>query len=791
MSTIRFIHILTSHYLAVSIAPQTEVISPLILGNRKDVDYLELDTGRSSKRNSLVKKSSSKRLSGRLPYTYSPTLRPKSGLSEASAQASEQDSSDSRPGNRHSGHHLEHLIDQVQQWIKAERAKQAQHKGKRHHFHRHRGKGETDASAPDATTDHNDLGDSTESFDLDQLQNIIQHNLKSERRSRYSRNRSPNATRRKSSLGKLRKASSASDTDYVENELLVPSCDVVLDNSKTLSYTGGASDDSGLSSADELERSVSYRDRDAWALFKFEVVRLSHTLRLKGWRRVPMEWSNEIHIQRLSGALTNAVYEVSPPENLDPSEERGTGGNGSISTTRKPPPKLLLRIYGTNVDHLIDREGELAILRRLARKKIGPCLLGTFANGRFEEYLNAKPLTPEDMRNPDTSRQIAKRMRELHDGVDLEDEERDAGPFVWQNWDKWVQRVEQVVSWLDSEVVKLEPGAKPTGQEAWKRRGLTCGVPWKQFRETVEKYRKWLDGQYGGPKHVREQLIFSHNDTQYGNILRLQPTGESPLLLPMNTHKQLVVIDFEYANANVRGLEFANHFTEWCYNYHDPRKPYAFHPRRYPTPEEQERFIRAYVRHRPQFNVSTPQLAATTPPLQSSASSDTLSRRPTSSISEFMADARTPQVAPGTPTSDDAAYKAAEDQEVARLMHETRLWRLANSALWVAWGVVQAKVPGMPDFDTACKETEANGEDVSGEELGERAQEYRDLAMKQQQATESVNGSEEEEAEDEFDYLGYAQHRAMFVWGDAIQLGFVKVEDLPEELRGKVKTVSY
>lgn len=48
---------------------------------------------------------------------------------------------------------------------------------------------------------------------------------------------------------------------------------------------------------------------------------------------------------------------------------------------------------------------------------------------------------------------------------------------------------------------------------------------------------------------------------QYGNILRMTPSGESPLLQPMNQHKQLVVIDFEYANANVPGLEFANHFV--------------------------------------------------------------------------------------------------------------------------------------------------------------------------------------------------------------------------------------
>ena len=41
----------------------------------------------------------------------------------------------------------------------------------------------------------------------------------------------------------------------------------------------------------------------------------------------------------------------------------------------------------------------------------------------------------------------------------------------------------------------------------------------------------------------------------------MMPEGESPLLLPANQHKQLVVIDFEYANANLPGLEFANHFV--------------------------------------------------------------------------------------------------------------------------------------------------------------------------------------------------------------------------------------
>jgi choline kinase len=41
----------------------------------------------------------------------------------------------------------------------------------------------------------------------------------------------------------------------------------------------------------------------------------------------------------------------------------------------------------------------------------------------------------------------------------------------------------------------------------------------------------------------------------------MTPEGESPLMLPANEHKQLIVIDFEYANANLPGLEFANHFV--------------------------------------------------------------------------------------------------------------------------------------------------------------------------------------------------------------------------------------
>lgn len=766
----------------MSIASHPEVISPLLLGNQKTIDGFDLEQTRSPRKPS-VKGPGNRRLSGRLPGGSSPALKPFTPIFDG-ASGNEKDGSPSLyPAGQ-----VDTLIEQVSKWIQAERTKRSAATSRKSEQFKSKLPGAGDA-ANDLKPWVTDALDP--SPDLDKLEDIIKQSMNLEK---LPRRKSSMVLRPKSSVKKLqRKPSSlSSDTEYFDSEVLVPSCDVLLDNSNTMSYTGGASDESDVSSGDELSRVTTHRDHGAWTKFKFEIVRLSHTLRLKGWRKVTLDMSGAITVQRLSGALTNAVYVVSPPMELPPREERDASGN-VVTKPRKPPPKLLLRIYGPQVEHLIDREEELAILRRLARKRIGPRLLGTFANGRFEEFFHATTLTADDLRNPDTSRQIAKRMRELHDGIELLDRERDDGAFVWRNWDKWVQRVEQVVSWLDAEVTKVEPGVKPTGPNAWKRRGLICGVPWEFFNGIVEKYRKWLNSQYGGPDKLKEKLIFAHNDTQYGNILRMVPSGESPLLLPANTHKQLVVIDFEYANANMRGLEFANHFTEWCYNYHDKRKPYGLSSNRYPTPEEQDRFVRAYVRHRPQYNVSTPTMVGMTPPLEPGTPGAQPWRRPTSSVTDFMLDARNPYAPSPTSqqVSQEDSEKADEDAEIARLLHETRLWRLANTAQWVAWGIVQAKVPGMPDFSDAADANPLESiEDAGREDLGERAEEYRELARLETAASEKKPDTEEDH-EEEFDYLGYAQHRAMFFWGDALQIGLVKAEELPQELMEKVKSVPY
>ncbi|KAM5439371.1 hypothetical protein MferCBS31731_004795 [Microsporum ferrugineum] len=595
---------------------------------------------------------------------------------------------------------------------------------------------------------------------------------------------------------------SASDSDYTDTEPSVPSADVVLDNSKTLLYSGGEADSDTESlqySQNDGSKPPGSKDREYWLHFKSEIVRLTHTLGFKGWRRVPLDAGGEVEVIRLSGALTNAVYLVSPPKNMS----KYSQSTSSQTAPRKSPPKLLLRIYGPQVEHLIDREHELQVLRRLGKRNIGPRVLGTFKNGRFEQYLHARTLTTRDLRIPETSIQIAKRMRELHEGIDLLPEEREGGPGLWKNWDKWVNRCEKVTTWLDSEIL-ADYNEDKAMKEPWRKRGFVCGVPWETFRSMVDSYRQWLAASCGGDDEIARRLIFAHNDTQYGNLLRLQPSGESPLLLPANEHKQLVVIDFEYAAANMRGAEFANHFTEWCYNYHDEERPWRCNTAWYPTLEEQKRFIRAYLTHRPRlisevhngsypagqnFSTSSVSSTMTTPGL-----------RPTyvgsPRVAPFNLDTHIPAV-PFSISEDDQIDEELEI-EVQKLLQEVRVWRVANSAMWVAWGIVQAKVPGL---EAAVAETSTPAVSIpsGGEDTASSNGENEDVATTPTQETvgaqqmlttsdQALQEAEVDEAADEFDYLAYAQDRALFFWADILAIGLIKEKDLPMEMLEHIKS---
>ncbi|KKA26460.1 hypothetical protein TD95_000121 [Thielaviopsis punctulata] len=701
----------------------------------------------------------------------------------------------------------ERLLAQVAEWLEHEKAKAERRKKAAHVPRRRSPRSSNDTlTAPDEehssvtpTNSNYDVSSSaltrqrsssvdsqaSDDVSLDRLQRIIEDNV-----SALGLSQVPAFTPRlgcRPSRRRILVRTNSSDTEYVDGDVIVPSCDGSLDVSKTLAYSGGAATTTTPStSAVEGMPSLSKhkeKERQAWSSFKTEIIRLTHTLKLKGWRRVPLENADSITVERISGALTNSVYMVSPPANIN---QLPAVASPTITPLRKPPPKLLLRVYGPQVEALIDRETELAVLRRLSRKKIGPRLLGTFENGRFEEFFNAITLRPQNLREPETSRQIAKRMRELHLGIDLLPAERLGGPAVFNNWDKWQDTVERIITALDSRYEAFkESGAETTKlapSDAWMSHGYVCGVKWPFFRDMVRKHREYVQQAYGSKERLQETLVFCHNDTQYGNILRIEPDNQkSPLLQPANKHKQLVVIDFEYAAANVPGLDIVNHFTEWAYNYHDPAAPHKCLTHVYPTREEQMRFIRAYVEHRPEFphSGSTPRLT----PLDSLPNTPYLGPASSSaSIVDFMLDARSAASGALTSASKEDLSLTTRDEEtenrVKELADEALLWRAANSAQWVAWGIVQAKVPTEGEDEKAIKR---EGEGEGGEGEGEREGEV--------EREGDGEGEGEEEEEEQFDYLGYARERAMFFWGDCVMLGLVKKEELPEALQKRIKIV--
>jgi choline kinase len=133
-----------------------------------------------------------------------------------------------------------------------------------------------------------------------------------------------------------------------------------------------------------------------------------------------------------------------------------------------------------------------------------------------------------------------------------------------------------------------------------------------------------------------------------------------------------------------------------------------------------------------------------------------------------MLDARVPA---GGWKEEEVRREEEVEWRVKELMAETRLWRVANSAQWVVWGVVQANIPGL------VFESESENEGPMKIEKTARGKEDKE---------------EKAEAEaDGFDYLGYAQERALFFWGDCVLAGIVKMEELPESLRRRLKFVKY
>lgn len=349
-----------TYHTAVLIA-EPEIISPG--PSPRTVPADRKPSSRSSFPSKQHRTSTSKRLSGRpAADTSSPSLHSISSISSVGSDTTLDPADHGNETSLEKSHHdarrqdpASHILSQVADWLHQEKSKRAAHKARRHSHTKL-------AHAAEATRNLVDQFRSDEfkhnkerhvrtssdvsegSLALERLEQILSNSMglggedyltpTEDRKDSYFPRRK--SKRRGSTRGLLRKTSmmASSDTEHQEPDIDVPSAEVVLDNSKTLGYSGGAAS----SEADLLSpKKRAVKEREAWLQFKKEIVRLSHTLRLKGWKRIPSDRSGDVDVERLSGALTNAVYVVSPPKDL-PQTSSTSRESTTSPVPKKPPP---------------------------------------------------------------------------------------------------------------------------------------------------------------------------------------------------------------------------------------------------------------------------------------------------------------------------------------------------------------------------------------------------------------------------------------------------------------------
>ncbi|CAK9439076.1 uncharacterized protein LODBEIA_P33000 [Lodderomyces beijingensis] len=543
---------------------------------------------------------------------------------------------------------------------------------------------------------------------------------RSRTRNSTANSRSTSATRRPSLAHKRTLSASSLDklvvgSTKINAERSIPSVDAILDNTLPAEF------------------------------FKQDIIALTKALKISKWHKRNLVTHN-LTITRISGALTNCIYKV---EYSDDSQDPN-------------PPTLLLRIYGKNADELIDRDSELQTLIKLAQKRIGPRLLGIFTNGRFEQFLDGfVTFTKDQIRNQIISQIFARRMKDLHYKITLDEEDLKPLPTCWIMIDKWLRVFER-----DCLPGYIEAGIDPKD---------IFMMDLEQFKDLLFDYKYWVLEKYD-KSDFTSNYKFCHNDTQYGNLLLHEsfnpedvivtnpsrPTsnpnsslnlnstsGESPLKSTSNKKdSNLVVIDFEYSASNFPAFDIVNHFSEWMANYHDPLKSYFINEKRYPSKLEQLNLIKSYIEYDFQFPSST---------LKTSKSAQDLLNDP------------------ATQTADLVQY------EIEKMYNECVYWRGAVQLFWGFWALIQ-NGPVQPK-SLNFEETNEKGIDSTYTitmDAGKLTLDDVKVVME-----EAISSSD-----DDFDYIKYAGQKLAVFLGDAIQFGLLKKDAIEPKYQDSVKYLS-
>ncbi|KAL0451854.1 UNVERIFIED_CONTAM: putative ethanolamine kinase [Sesamum latifolium] len=244
------------------------------------------------------------------------------------------------------------------------------------------------------------------------------------------------------------------------------------------------------------------------------------------------QWSkldeSDFSLETVSGGITNLLLKVSVRENEE----------SVVSMT--------VRLYGPNTEYVIYRERELQAIPHLSDAGFGAKLLGVFGNGMVQSFINARTLTPSDMRKPKLMAEIAKQLRKFHE-VEIPGPKE---PQLWNDIFKFLDRASRL---------------KFDGEKQKKYEMISFG----EINEELSDLKVITD-RFSAP------VVYCHNDLLSGNLML------------NDDEDKLYFIDFEYGSYNYRGFDIGNHFNEYA--------GYDCDYSLYPSKDEQYHFFRHYLR---------------------------------------------------------------------------------------------------------------------------------------------------------------------------------------------------
>ncbi len=232
-------------------------------------------------------------------------------------------------------------------------------------------------------------------------------------------------------------------------------------------------------------------------------------------RRIVPTWSDAdtAEVAVISGGITNLLYRLTTPG-------------------REP---LLVRLFGTGTEAVIDRDRENRLLAALSQRGLAPTFHGRFTGGRVEGFLPGyRALTPDEMGIPRLRPLIARSLRQLHD-LPIADILDAPVPTLWDTLEGWMSAAMALTF---------------TGEAARRHAALDLPRHARELQVIKARFHDVIAQRPGAEAALRP--VLAHNDLLSGNIL-----------YSADDHA-VRLIDYEYGACSYAAFDIANHFCEYA-----------------------------------------------------------------------------------------------------------------------------------------------------------------------------------------------------------------------------------